>query len=466
MKHSNQIRVRFAPSPTGYLHIGSFRTALFNWLFARHNKGVFLVRIEDTDLERSKKEYVDSILESLQWVDIHADEPIIIQSERINEHNKVIQLLLDQKKVYKCFCSEEDLKNRHPREVFLKYDGYCRDRSYNGDHESYVVRFKIPDVQEFVFDDLIRGRVTFERGQLDDFIIARSDGRPIYNFVVVVDDAFSKITHVIRGEDHISNTPKQILLYQARNFTIPQFAHIPLILGPSGDRLSKRDGATSALEYKQKGYLPGALVNYLVRLGWAHGDQEVFSRDELIKFFTLENVGKKGSIFDIEKLNWLNALYIRGMSNSDLYGYMHNMLKMPLLTLLPAWEKSVIEKAIALFKERVVTMQQLFEEVSLLYHGPSDYNADDMSKWTLGQTKMFLDHICQILETSEWNKETLSTHIKDLAKKLGVKIVFLAQPIRLALLGKSDGPGVFELMEVLGKAGSIERIRSLQQKLA
>ena len=306
--NNKMVRVRFAPSPTGHLHIGGLRTALFNWLFARHNGGAYLLRIEDTDVSRDKAEYVDSIFGSFAWTGIMPDEQPVIQSTRIAEHQQVIEQLISQKKAYKCYCAPDDhvrrLQARGIDTLFVKYDSYCRIRSASPDdtHKPYAVRFAIAVGRESViFDDLIRGRVEIPIDQLDDFVLARSAGGPMYNFVVVVDDAFMRISHIIRAEEHLVNTPKQILLYEACNYPIPQFAHVPLILGPSGDKLSKRDGAVSVLEYRQAGYLPAALINYLARLGWAHGDQEIFSVDELVNCFSLEAIGKKGAIFDPQK---------------------------------------------------------------------------------------------------------------------------------------------------------------------
>ena len=281
------VRVRFAPSPTGHLHIGSLRTALFNWLFARHIQGTFLLRIEDTDIERSKAEYTQSIMGSLAWCGLTPDEPVVIQSDRIKEHQRVAQQLIKEGKAYRCICTPQEVEQRIQAQSgddhsFAKYDGTCRDAGHDGSKPS-VIRFKIGAIHDVSFDDIIRGPIRVNTQELDDFIIIRSDGTPMYNFVVVVDDAFMRITHVIRGEDHIPNTIKQILLYQACNYQLPQFAHLPMILGPSGEKLSKRDGAVSALEYKHNGYLPDALINYLARLGWAHGDQEIFTRQELIE---------------------------------------------------------------------------------------------------------------------------------------------------------------------------------------
>jgi glutamyl-tRNA synthetase len=461
----HSVRVRFAPSPTGHLHIGSFRTALFNYLFARHHKGSFLLRIEDTDRERSKAEYTDSILASLAWVAIQPDEPMVTQSENIKRHQEVIEQLLTVGKAYRCYCSQDELKRRAGDHLFFKYDGACRSRIDQPDMP-YVVRFKLPDVREISFDDLIRGCVTIPHDQLDDFIIARSDGTPMYNFVVVVDDADMRITHVIRGEDHISNTPKQILLYQACGFELPQFAHIPLILGPSGDRLSKRDGATSAISYKELGYLPDALVNYLVRLGWAHGDQEIFSRQELIDLFTLDAVGKKGAIFDLQKLNWLNGVYIRERSAQSLLTYIEKEIDPVFSTCFSGWNHAKTFQAIELYKGRVFTLQELIQEVALLYKGPSAYDEADMRKWITERTSGHLDQLLQILKTiPEFSSDALSQQIKELSKKLELKFAQLAQPIRMALIGKSSGPGLFDMLVLIGKKESIDRIAALRERI-
>jgi glutamyl-tRNA synthetase len=466
MKNNNSrsVRVRFAPSPTGHLHIGGLRTAIFNWLFAKHNNGTFLIRIEDTDRERSKQEYADAILAAFDWIDIHPDESVVIQSERIEEHRAVAQKLLSQGKAYKCYCSSDAIAARADDEPFIKYDGHCRTA---GDLDKpYAIRFKLPDFNDIVFEDLIRGPVRFDRDQLDDFIIVRSDGMPVYNFVVVVDDAAMKISHVIRGEDHISNTPKQILLYQACNYTVPQFAHIPMILGPSGDRLSKRDGATSVLEYKNNGYLPNALMNYLVRLGWAHGDQEIFTREELIAFFTLNAVGKKGAIFDIEKLNWVNTVYLKNMAADALLSYIHQELNPDFSTALAPWDREHIVQAINLYKERVATITALMEEIMSLHNGPVTYSKEDIINWTSQDTKEHLATIIDCLQSVDhFTIEACSNAIKNCAKKIGVKFVVFAQPIRIALLGKSTGPGIFELLGILGKKESIKRIQRLREHL-
>jgi glutamyl-tRNA synthetase len=352
----NAVRVRFAPSPTGHLHIGGLRTALFNWLFARHHGGAFLLRIEDTDLERSTQEYRDSILHSFAWTQLEHDEEIVTQSERIAEHQRVAQQLVDAGKAYRCFCSPEDLIARNKRETsgdfFVMYDGYCRDRAAQDgdDAKQHVIRFKLPAGRtEVSFDDLIKGTITISLDQMDDFIILRSGGFPMYNFVVVVDDAFMRITHIIRGEEHIVNTPKQILLNEACGYSIPRFGHLPLILGPSGDKLSKRDGATSVVEYRRDGYIPHALLNYLARLGWSHGDQEIFSLSELIEHFSLEHIGRTGAIFDFEKLAWVNSVYLKAMTQEEILDAIVRDVDSHFLTRF-TWNVDKVKQVIGLYK--------------------------------------------------------------------------------------------------------------------
>lgn len=460
------VRVRFAPSPTGHLHIGGLRSALFNFLFARHHNGVFLLRIEDTDLERSKQEYTDSIMGSLAWTNIQPDEPVVIQSSRIKEHQALMQDLLARDKVYRCYCTPEEvisrIKGHGTDEFFVHYDGNCRQYIGAVLDKPFVYRFKLPDREEITFQDLIRGTVTYPMKQLDDFIIARSDGTPMYNFVVVADDAFMRITHVLRGEEHLANTPKQLLLYEACGFTPPQFGHIPLILGPSGDKLSKRDGATSVLEYKNEGYLPDALVNYLVRLGWAHGDQEVFTRDELVDYFTLDAVGKKGAIFDPEKLKWMNSVYMREQSAQQLFAHIKRDVFSNIDQELAGWDAPRIEAAINLYLDRVHTLKELGQSIIALHHGPEKYDEKSLSQWVNRETVTSLEQIIVLLESNnEWSKELITEELKLYAKKTGHKLVNLLQPLRIALIGSDSGPGVFEILSLLGKHESIKRIQLL-----
>lgn len=455
------VRVRFAPAPTGYLHIGGLRTALFNWLFARHHGGAFLVRIEDTDYERSKPAYTASILETLAWTGIEPDEPLLIQSSRVEEHRARAEWLVAQGHAYRCSCTPEEVIKRYTQETGdtenIKYDGHCRDRGIDTS-KKYVIRLRLPDTDEpFVFEDIVRGTVTIPRDQLDDFIIVRSDGSPIYNFVVVVDDAFMQITHVIRGEDHIINTPKQIALYRAFGYPLPQFAHIPLVLGPSGQKLSKREAATAVPEYRDAGYLSDALVNYLVRLGWAHGDQEIFRRPELIAAFTLEAISKSGAIFDGEKLNWVNAVYIRNSSDEALAS---------LLTQYGAFEDS--EKVIAtivLYKDRVHTLKELAMMVGTMLHGPVSYAQADFDQLVASGTAT-IDLLLETLrDVAVWNGDEIQAAVKKLATEKAIKIAALAHPIRLALTGITSGPGAFALLGLLDKEEALRRLFTLRSSI-
>ncbi|HRN77928.1 MAG TPA: glutamate--tRNA ligase [Candidatus Dependentiae bacterium] len=467
--HTNKtIRVRFAPSPTGHLHIGGLRTALFNWLFARHNGGTYLVRIEDTDLERSKPEYTTSILSSLTWADLLPDEPIVTQSQNIQKHKRVLQELLVAGKVYKCFCDPEAHIKRYQAthtedNPFIKYDRYCRTQQPKEQGKPYVLRFALPDDRsEIVFDDLIRGRVTFPIDQFDDFIIARSDGTPMYNFVVIVDDHDMHISHVIRGEDHISNTPKQILLYEACGYEVPQFAHLPLILGPSGDRLSKRDAATSVLEYRTEGFLPRALENYLVRLGWAHGDQEIFTRDELIQYFSLADIGKKGSIFDVNKLRWVNSVYMQAASAAELYDYIVADVEPHILKRLSNWNQGQIQQVIDLYKVRVQTLRELVQEMIRLHDGVTQYDPAALTEWIDSHSPEYLQELIKILEKQPaFDVNIIKEEVKKLAKEHAIKLAPLAQLVRIALIGTSSGPGAFELLVVMNKMEAITRMQRL-----
>ncbi len=473
MNKNTNVRVRFAPSPTGHLHIGGLRTALFNWLFARHHGGAFLLRIEDTDMERSMIEYRDSILQSFAWTQLEHDEEIVTQSERIAEHQRVAQQLIDAGKAYRCYCSPEELLARYGKahadsDFFVTYDGHCRNlNSAPNGAISHVVRFKLPDdCTEITFDDLIKGQISFPIDQLDDFIILRSGGFPMYNFVVVVDDAFMRITHIIRGEEHIVNTPKQILLYQACGYSIPQFAHLPLILGSSGEKLSKRDGATSVVEYRREGYIPHALLNYLARLGWSHGDQEIFSLSELIEHFSLDHIGKKGAIFDFEKLAWVNSVYLKAMTDEQILDAIITDVDTHFITRFPLWDVETIKRVIALYKERVKTLKMMVEEIVLVHDGTQERNQDDMQKWITADSPSHVDAMITVLEQQNvFDHDNCAAATKELAGHLGIKLVTLLQPIRLALLGKASGPGVFDLLAIIGKEKTIQRLKAFKRCL-
>ena len=471
---SNEVRVRFAPSPTGHLHIGSVRTAMFNWLYARHTGGKYLVRVEDTDLQRSKKEYLDSQLDSLKWLNLLSDEPIVYQMTRVGEHRKIIKELLDKGLAYPCFCDPVSLQDR---QVELSssgkrggYDGTCRDKAYSEQdlQKPHAIRFKIPkDLKTIEFDDAIRGKIKVDIDQLDDFVIMRQDGTPTYNFVVVVDDIFMKISHVIRGEDHISNTPKQILIYNALGVQAPVFAHLPLILGQSGNRLSKRDAAISVQEYKDKGFLADALFNYLVRLGWSHGDQEIFTKEEIIEFFELKNVGKKGAIFDPKKLEWLNGVYLRNLDLDKFFKAIDEIDSNLSKELQKLWTGEQLKELFEQYKQRAVFVLDIAQDMISLAHNPKSLNLDLIAKWKTDKTKDLLKEFAQeLLKLKTLNHETLVAMSKDLCKKFDSKLVALAQPLRLALTGKIVSPGVFELIGLIGKEKSIERINFLVECLS
>lgn len=438
------VRVRFAPSPTGHLHIGSLRAALFNWLFARHYKGTFIIRIEDTDIERSKQEYTDSIIKAFEWVNIVSDEPITYQTKRMNLYKSAIDKLLASGAAYWSDPAQEE----------------------NG---KSVVRFKIPFDQttRIQFNDLIRGPISFESDQIGgDFVIARSDGSPLYNFVVVVDDIDMRISHVIRGEDHISNTPKQILLYQALGAEIPEFAHLPMILGPTGAKLSKRDAATSVIDYQKMGFLPDALCNYLVRLSWAHGDQEIFSRDEMIQFFSLDHVHKSGAIFDMVKLRWVNSVYIKQCSAAQLQDLIAKNIDETFHSLVKNWTIEQIHQAIELYKDRVSTLVELRDFVAVLYTRPTLKILPAEETWNTKTDLILQEFLLQFKQLATITPALVESLIKDICKQQQVPLSALAKPIRFALTGSLQSPSVYALVGLLGKTETIERIEQLKTMIA
>lgn len=463
------IRVRFAPSPTGHLHIGGVRSAIFNWLFARHNNGTYLLRVEDTDVLRSRVEYVNSQLNSLTWLGLLPDEPIVYQMERIAEHTKAAHQLMAEGKAYPCFCVPRDadaVVAELDQGQGSSYNGTCRDKAYTQEDlatKPYAIRFKIPnDVPSVTFYDLILGPITVERDTLDDFIIVRRDGTPIYNFCVVVDDIAMNISHVIRGQDHISNTHKQYLYYQALGAIPPQFAHIPLILGPSGGKLSKRDASVSVEEYRAQGFLPDALFNYLVRLGWSHGDQEVFTRAELVSFFTLANVGKKGSIFDMKKLLWLNALYMRQTKSSELLDHMEVMNKAYADELCSQWSEADLMTLIDQYKQRSSTLVELYEGIKAFAKSPSALDVALIAKWRTETTKDLVSAFADCMAVvMPFNHDTLLAAANRVCDEHATKLVNLAQPLRLALTGSVTSPSVFDLIAVIGKERAQQRIQEL-----
>lgn len=453
------VRVRFAPSPTGYLHIGGARTAIFNYLFARKNKGKFLLRIEDTDVQRSTKESVEAILDALKWLGLEWDEEVVFQSNRFEIYKKIACDLLEKGLAYRCYCSPEELEAKRKQALAEGkkpgYDGTCRNRT---DHPQrpFSIRFKVKDMRAISVDDIIKGRITFDSSEIDDFIILRSDGTPTYNFCVVIDDNEMGITHVIRGDDHLNNTPKQILLYEALGYKLPDFAHVPMILGADRTRLSKRHGATSVTAYRDMGYLPWALVNYLVRLGWAYGDQEVFDKGDLIEKFNIEDVGKSACIFNPDKLLWLNQYYIKNYPPSVLFTHLNPLLEKKGYKVE---FNSTFEKLIKSLQERSKTLLEMIDLMEFYLKDEVQISDELYKKFFDDDTKSYLEEISDELSKIEFDAKSIEKVIRGYAERKGVKLVKVAQPMRVALTGKTVSPPIHEVLEILGKEKTLERIK-------
>ncbi|MEJ5347386.1 MAG: glutamate--tRNA ligase [Desulfosoma sp.] len=451
---------RFAPSPTGYLHIGGARTALFNWLFARHHGGIFILRIEDTDLERSTEESIQAILNAMEWLGMDWDQGPFYQTQRMAYYRQYLQKLLDTGHAYYCECSAEDVEKRRQEALRAgkkpKYDGRCRDKNL-GPGPGRVVRFRCPQVGTTVLPDLIKGPIEFDNAELDDLVLFRSDGMPTYNFAVVVDDVSMGITHVIRGDDHVNNTPRQILLYQALGAPLPRFAHVPMILGQDRTRLSKRHGATSVMAYKEMGFLPEALVNYLVRLGWSYGDQEIFSRQELIEKFDLDRVGSSASVFDMEKLLWLNAHYLREKPASEI----RTLLRPFLQELhLPDKDDAFLEKAVATLQPRSRTLKELAEGLRFYLVDEVAYDEQAARKFLTPDMARPLRLLMERLRALDrFSEDSVEKIFRELAEEMGVKLGKIAQPVRVALTGVTASPGLFEIMDILGKDAVLDRLQ-------
>lgn len=469
----SEVRVRIAPSPSGYLHIGTARAALFNWLFARHNKGKFLLRIEDTDQSRSSREMVDVILNSLKWLGLESDEPPVYQSQRLDIYKKYVDKLLESNKAYRCWCEPEILKRKQQQAMKEKrnprYDRTCLNLSNDEKRQNlesgkpFAVRLMLPE-GETSFDDTIVGKVSKKHEDLDDFIIARSDGRAVYNMAVVVDDHEMKITHVIRGNDHISNTSKQILIYDALGFDKPQFAHIPLILNKSKSKMSKRDGAAAVTDYARLGYLKEAVVNFIALLGWSPGeDREVMTVDEMIESFTLDRINKANAVFDLEKLTWMNGEYIRKTDNYRLVDLLRPYLvEAGLVTQLfinSRWDYMM--KFVELMKERCKLLADFTEQGSYFFTDRFEYEEKGVGKhFSEPEVRSRLQEWHDILEKLEpFNIENLEQALRGLADRLELKPAMLIHPTRLALSGTTKGPSLFEMMELLGKETCLSRLK-------
>jgi len=456
------VRVRFAPSPTGHLHIGSARTAIFNWLYARHSKGKFLLRIEDTDKERSKKEYTEAILQGLQWLGLDWDEEPIYQSSRLAVYKEMAEKLVAEGKAYYCSCSPEELEEMREQALKSKgkpkYDGRCRERKEHPKDRPLVIRFKSNSEGTTVVEDIIQGKVVFDNSELDDLIILRSDGTPTYNFSAVIDDYYMGISHIIRGNDHLNNTPRQIQIYQALGYPIPVFAHHPLILGEDRAKLSKRHGATGLMEFKEEGYLPEALINFLVRIGWSYGDKEVFSIPELIELFDIKDLNRSPGVWNQEKLLWLNGYYLRNKSLEEL-----SELVLPyfLKKGYPAKKDDYFLSIIKDYQVRAKTLSDFPEMAGFYYLEQVEYEPSAKAKFLNSENLKIMQGLRdKIQKLEKFEKESLEKAFQEFISENGLKMKEIAQPIRVALTGGTVSPGIMELMVVLGKERVLKRLDS------
>lgn len=454
------VRTRFAPSPTGFLHIGGLRTALFCWLYARRHAGQFVLRIEDTDLERSTPEAIQQILDGLEWAGLDNDEGPFYQTKRFERYKDVIEELLAAGKAYRCYCSKEELEQMRAQQIARgekpRYDGRWRERTDSPAGVSPVVRFKNPLTGEVVVDDVVHGSVVFKNSELDDLIIARSDGTPTYNFCVVVDDMDMRITHVIRGDDHLNNTPRQLNMLLALGQRPPIYAHLPMILGADGAKLSKRHGAVSVLQYRDEGFLPEAVLNYLVRLGWSHGDQEFFTIEEMVRLFDIADVNKSASAFNIEKLTWLNQ---------------QHMMRAPAGRIVPvlrwhldregvqAGDDAQLEKIVVSQRERAKTVRDMALNSVFFFRAPASYDEKAVRKHVTAEVPALLEQASDELGRLEnWSAPEIHEVISRFAAAKGISLGKLAQPIRLAVCGGTVSPPIDATLAILGRSESLSRL--------
>lgn len=459
------VRTRFAPSPTGMLHIGGVRTALFSWLYARRHGGAFILRVEDTDRERSTQEATQVILDGMEWLGLTADEGPFFQSRRMDRYRQVIEQFLESGAAYRCYCTKEELEELRARQVATKqkprYDGRCRERTSPRAGVDPVVRFRNPLDGAVVVEDAIHGPVAFENAELDDLIIARSDGSPTYNFCVVVDDMDMAITHVIRGDDHLNNTPRQINMLRALDATPPVYAHVPMILGADGAKLSKRHGAVSVLQYRDEGYLPEALLNYLVRLGWSHGDQEVFSIEEMTRLFDIADVNKSASAFNPDKLLWLNQQHIMKASSERLARHLQPQLAA--LGVRADDERKLAAVAQAQ-QERAKTLKEMAQNSVFFFADLEGYEEKAAKKHLNAEAVQPLQIVIEKLTASpQWTAEAIHAAVNDAASALGVGLGKVAQPVRVAVSGGSVSPPIDATLLVLGRDTVLQRLAKAVQ---
>ena len=464
-----KVKTRFAPSPTGFLHVGGARTALYSWLFARHHQGEFVLRIEDTDLERSTQEAIDAIIEGMNWLGLNWEEGPYYQTKRFDRYNAVIDEMWADGRAYKCYCSRERLDALREEQMAKgekpRYDGRCRDsHEVHGDDEPYVIRFRNPQEGVVAFDDHVRGRIEFANSELDDLIIRRTDGAPTYNFCVVIDDWDMEITHVVRGEDHVNNTPRQINIYKALGAPVPEFAHVSMILGDDGAKLSKRHGAVSVMQYRDDGYLPEALLNYLVRLGWGHGDQEIFSMAEMISLFSLDAIGKSASAFNTDKLKWLNNHYIRTMDPVYVAKHLEWHMQDQKIDYSSG---PALSEVVTLLAERCQTLVELAAQSRYFYE---EYEAIDEAaakKHLKAAAREPLSLIRDKLAAlGEWAVEPLHHTIQATADELGLGMGKVGMPLRVAVTGLGQSPSIDAVMHLVGRERVLARLDKVIAQLA
>jgi glutamyl-tRNA synthetase len=455
------VRTRFAPSPTGFLHVGGVRTALFSWLYAKHHKGQFILRIEDTDQERSTEESVQAIIEGMNWLGLEYDEGPYYQTQRYPRYHEVAEKLLQENKAYRCECSKERLEALREAQLAAKekprYDGHCRDKNLPAKETSQVIRFRNPDFGMISFHDQVYGEIHIDNGELDDLILIRSDGHPTYNFAVVIDDWDMQITQVIRGDDHLNNTPRQINLFKALNAPVPVFAHLPMILGEDGKRLSKRHGAVSVLQFKELGFLPHALLNYLVRLGWSHGDQEIFSMEEMIDYFDLKSVSRGVSSFNYEKLSWLNQHYQKNDPISEVAKALrwHFDRRHIDVSLGPDLGELVRSQA-----ERCKTLAEICEKSLYFYQDDIDYDEEAVKKYLRPVILQPLETLYErFSQLQSWEKDRLQECINDVSAAFDMNMGKIAQPLRVAITGTSMSPAIDVTLALLGKKRTLLRLQ-------
>ncbi|MGD9843512.1 MAG: glutamate--tRNA ligase [Steroidobacteraceae bacterium] len=455
------VRTRFAPSPTGMLHIGGVRTALFSWLYARHHNGKFILRVEDTDIERSTEAATQVILDGMQWLGLTADEGPYYQTRRMDRYREVIEQWLREGKAYRCYCTKEELEALRASQMAAKqnprYDGRWRDRTDVREGVPPVIRFKNPLEGTVLVDDQIHGRVAFENTQLDDLIIARSDGTPTYNFCVVIDDMDMGVTHVVRGDDHLNNTPRQINMLRALGATPPVYAHLPMILGPDGAKLSKRHGAVSVMQYQDEGYLPEALLNYLVRLGWSHGDQEVFTLEEMTRLFDIKDVNKSASAFNPEKLLWLNQQHIMKAPAAELaIGLRDQLGRLGVETN----DQALLEAVANILRERAKTLKEMAQTGLYFFRDFDSYDEKAAKKNLTAEAKPILAALeAGLAASSDWNAVAIHEVINAVAAQFDVGLGKVAQPLRVAVCGGAVSPPIDATVALVSRAAVVARLK-------